>query len=130
MSYVWKKKEKEKEKISAQRISVSHAVMASGDLRGWLYRDMNLTPIPCSIYKQNHDAVSRRKHLRLRQPRPKSWWRSIPRAGNDRGVLDDAQLAQGHGTGPERSETRQTNLMVKNKCMERSPERDEDVSTY
>ena len=61
MSYVWKKKEKEKEKISAQRISVSHAMMTSGDLRGWLYRDMNLTLIPCSIYKQNHDAVSRRK---------------------------------------------------------------------
>ena len=61
MSYVWKKKEKEKEKISAQRLSVSHAMMTSGDLRGWLYRDMNLTPIPCSIYKQNHDAVSRRK---------------------------------------------------------------------
>jgi len=61
MSYVWKKKEKEKEKISAQRISVSHAVMTSGNLRGWLYRDMNLTPIPCSTYKQNHDAVSRRK---------------------------------------------------------------------
>ena len=61
MSYVWKKKEKEKEKISAQRLSVSHAMMTSGDLRGWLYRDMNLTPIPCSTYKQNHDAVSRRK---------------------------------------------------------------------
>ena len=38
---------------------------------------------------------------------------SPARAGGDGGGQDDGQLAQGHGTGLGRLETRQKNLMMK-----------------